>query len=48
MIKSFKNEISSLKEKDLNGLNEKQRKIAICLFNKDKDLEDYLIEIMNS
>ena len=37
-----------MEEKDLNCLNEEQRKIAICLFNKDKDLEDYRIEIINS
>ena len=34
MIKSFKNKISSLEEKDLNGLNEEQRKIAISLLIK--------------
>ena len=48
MIKSFINEISSLEEKDLNGLNEEQRKIAIRLYNTDKDLEDYRIETINS
>ena len=48
MIRSFNDEISSLEYSDFNGLNAEQRVIAMWLFNKDKDLEEHQIEIVDA
>ena len=47
MIRSFNDEISSLEDKDFNGLSAEQRVIAMRLFDKDKDLEEHQIEIVD-
>ena len=48
MIRSFNDEISSLEDKDFNGLSAEQRVIAMWLFDKDKDLEEHQIEIVDA
>ena len=48
MIRSFNDEISSLEYSDHSGLNAEQRAIAMWLFDKDKDLEEYQIETVDS
>ena len=48
MIRSFNDEISSLEDRDFNGLNAEQRAIAMRQFDKDKDLEEYQIEIVDA
>ena len=48
MIRSFNDEISSLEYRDHSGLNAEQRAIAMRLFDKDKDLEEHQIEIVDA